>query len=145
MNSLCETVRSEIATAFGAESIMDWEVVHETPHSCNVRTPRFLITFYMDPRNQLVSSSVTFPGVGEEYKEALYSHIISRLFPSIVWNGQTGTGPLSRRIALEVENVRNILEAMSEENISPRDLLYFYLGYNCGHSDGSDYGDSALN
>ena len=138
MDFLCGAVASAIATVFADEPITDWRIAADGPHVCSVTTPTFLVRFYLDPRNQLVSSSVTFLDVDEELREELYTHVIVRLFPNIPWHGETGSGPIVRRIALEVENVHNLLRAIRTSALSGRDLLYFYLGYNSGHSDCSD-------
>jgi hypothetical protein len=134
MNSLCEAVESEIAKAFHGKWTA-WETSSEGPNSCNVCTKAVLINFTLDPLNQLVSSSMTFSEVAKEYKENLYSHIIVKLFPYIAWEDGLYVNDLDRRIALEVKNINNILEAIENSNISPRDLLYFYLGYNAGYTD----------
>lgn len=140
MNPFCETIRSEMAKAFGKGAILDWEVSPAGPDSCTARNETTQITFYLDPRNKLVSSSIMFLNEQVKYKEELYSHIISKLFPSITWHSETGVGNVPRRVTLEVENVRSILRHIAEENTSPRDLLYFSLGYDSAYGDYLDAG-----
>lgn len=134
MNSLCDAVGSEIAKAFKDEST-DWEVCPDGPSACVVRMPRLLITFTQDPRDKLVSSSLTFIEIEEKDRSELDIHIIAKLFPEITFHYDTKTPDVGQNIALEVDNVKNILEAIRKNNISPRDLDYFALGYSSAYED----------
>jgi hypothetical protein len=137
MNPLCDAIRSQMAETFVGGP--EWEVIPNGADACVARTPKVRIVFTRDRRDRLISSTITFVETPEEWREELQSYIIARLFPTPLPTGRTGGDPVSHRIALEVESVRNILEAIERQGLSPRDLYYFQRGYSSGYTDFASY------
>jgi len=135
VSSLCGAVELELGKAFGAEALQNWVIEHDGADSCRVRTPKFLITFNMDQRDGLIMSSILFLEAEEPDREQLYTHVICRLFSDKPSNISPASRSMLENIETEVSNICIILRAIEEERLTPRDLRYFYLGYNNAYSD----------
>lgn len=135
MDSLCNAIESELGKAFGSEAIANWEIKQDGADTCRVRTPKLLITFNFDRRDELITSSIIFLEAKESDREHLYTHILAKLFPNISLNDVKSSESLSNKVAMEVDNLYQLLHVIGEESVSARDLLYFYLGYNCAYTD----------
>jgi hypothetical protein len=134
MFSLCDSLRLEISSSFPNVSTVGWNIEASDPDSCQVRTDSLLIIFTLDSRDKILSSSITYIGEPEQDQERLYTYIIYKLFPDLDWI-DTYALNLSGKISGEVKNVKNLLGAIDKNGVSPRDLLYFFLGYNCAYTD----------
>lgn len=134
MISLCDAIDAEATKLFGKELMADWRFVAVDRNTCEVHTSRFIITFSVDSRDKQISSSIAFKNVAGRAHEALQSHIIAKLFTNLEWN-QVRDLDVPKAVALEVGNVKELLQAIDNANLSGRDLLYFYLGYNAAYTD----------
>jgi hypothetical protein len=134
MNPFCEIVKAKISESFEERLVDSCEFISNDSSSCSILTPRFLVTFFLDERDNSVSSSIVFQDVPESEREELHSHVISKFFPKLRWINEQN-GDVSSKVGLEVENVKNLLRSITEENLSATDMLYFYLGYNAAYTD----------
>ena len=135
MSSLCEAVKTEVARFLEGELTREYTICAEGPNSCIVREPRVHIRFAQDPRDKRLSSSLTYIGTGEEYNEELETHIISRLFPDVRREIEKSSNLCPTDVATEVKNVQKLLSVIRSQRVMPRDLLYFFLGYNAAYEE----------
>jgi hypothetical protein len=135
MASLRDAVRSEIDGAVGREAVDQWSIDSDGPDSCTARTPIALLRFSIDRRDGLITSSVTFLDPEEKFREELFSHIVTKIFPSTIWQTTALTDSFTEKVRAEVKNVTKILDLVKTGQFNPRDLFYFYIGYNTGYTD----------
>jgi hypothetical protein len=131
MPALCVAARAAISKVLGREPL--WIDTEEEPSSCSLKSDAFLIKLFIDPRDRSVSSSITFLNQREP-EEELYTHVITRLFPDIDDGDEPSHSGDQIKIAREAEKIAQLLVAMEKDSVSPRDLLYFYFGYNSAYS-----------
>lgn len=134
MSALCDLVRSELSRTNNGDGVI-WEVRPETDTICQASSGHIRIRFALDPRNQLIESTISFSSNSEESDEEMTTYVLSRLFPSMTFRRQSEGLGLDRRVALETGNVVGLLAAIRNSNISPKELQQFYRGYNAGYTD----------
>ena len=135
MKSLCEAVRDEMSKAMADEGVTHYEIIIKDENSCNIVSREFSIEFFFDPRDKVIQSLIRYHNVDERYRDDIYFHVISRMFPDESWEKCEDQLDINKRASLEARNVARALERIREKKISPRDLFYFYLGYNSAYTD----------
>lgn len=131
---LCDVVKAELYRAFGEEAVAAWSIELAEENECCVRSEDFLLIFYFDIRDKTLSSSIVFTKEDEWVRERLYIHIISRIIPYF-YKSQYIDNDEKNTIVSDVDTIAKILSLVKEDKLSPRDLLYFYFGYNSGYGD----------
>ncbi|MBO9713242.1 hypothetical protein [Sphingomonas sp.] len=135
MIPLSTAIQPEIARLFGGWP-EGWSIEDEGVEQCRVQTPEFAIAFFRDPRNNEVGSTLIYPESAGTI-DTLQPHIIASYFQSLEWKPGPGIAytELQPRVAIEVANLRALLEVMARERISPRELSFFQSGYNSAYTD----------
>jgi hypothetical protein len=131
---LYDVVKTELYRAFGEKEVASWTVEAVEKDECRVHARGFSLVFYLDTRDETLSSSIIFAGADDLVGERLYIHIISRIIPyfsDYVDAGVKEKNPLTR----DVDDIYKILFLVKENRLSPRDIVYFYFGYNSGYTD----------
>jgi hypothetical protein len=131
MTPLRDRVETELRETFGVDRIMSWDIQSSGEYHCSVHTDDFTLMFGVDDRDSTLSSSIIFLNVEEWMQERIYLHCIygiTSYFDIYLDEDQSITNNLSKQIkALSI-----ILIRIDSGDLTVRDLLFYYYGYNNG-------------
>jgi hypothetical protein len=98
---------------------------------CFLQGKGLRIDFYLDRRGDIVSSTLRWTECGDGVTEPLYPYVLERMF---IDSDEPISDSVAGRVADEVARVSRVLSYGTENGISPRDWLYWELGYNCAYT-----------
>jgi hypothetical protein len=134
MSLLGEIVGRRIGEILHREEISSWDVHCRESDVCSVVTSRFELTLFIDNRNQQVTSTIEYSDIPERFKCALPVRVVSEMFPDLHLNDGFTVQDLGKRIEIELDNVEALFATIRENEITYRDLFFFYDGYNAGYT-----------
>lgn len=139
MNSLCDTINSQIDDILQGESVSSREVRSDGPGQCSIITERFVIIFYRDNRGGLITSTIRYLDISEFFRENIPFYTICKMLPifSSDYHGEIIESPYL--IQEEIDNVKVILKGIRDNNISSRDIFFFFMGHCEGYTQSNEY------
>jgi hypothetical protein len=131
MTSLQDKVEACIQEFGFNELGSNWHVETSGPWLCSLRSNDYLIRVNMDPRNDMVTSSINFLADGLPIYETLDTHVVIKLLTD---SRNVGDSDSIQTVTPEMEKVRRILLVLKRGDLNPRDMYYFTIGYNCAYT-----------
>jgi hypothetical protein len=104
------------------------------PDQCSIITERFVITFYRDDRGGLITSTITYLDIPEIFRENIPFYTIREIFPIFSYDCSEDIVGSPYDIQEEINNVKVILKGIRDNNISSRDIFFFFMGHCEGYT-----------
>ncbi len=134
MSSLCDALNSQINDILQGESVSSREVRSDGPDQCSIITDRFVITFYRDDRGGLVTSTIMYLDISETFRDNIPFYTICEIFSTFSSDYSKDITRSPYLIQEEIDNVKIILKAIRDNNISSRDIFFFFIGHCEGYT-----------
>jgi hypothetical protein len=139
MSSLCSAVNSQIDDILQGEPVSNREVRPDGPDQCSIITEEFVITFYRDNRGGLITSTIRYLDISEFFRENIPFYTIREIFPIYSYDCSEKITRSPYKIQEEIENVKVVLKGIRDNNISSRDIFFFFMGHCEGYSRAREY------
>jgi hypothetical protein len=141
MSSLCNAISAQIDDILQGESVSSREVRADRPDQCSIITDRFIIIFYRDNGGGLITSTIKYLDAPEIFRENIPSYTICKMLPIFLpdYSKEIVRSPYD--IKEEINNVKVILRVIRENNISFREIFFFFMGHCEGYTQSNEYVD----
>lgn len=128
----CDVVLAEWTSQYGGEP----QSFLREPRTCVLEIDEVTISFFYDYRDGRVSSNILFVKDEVAKTDPLYANIIYKLIMLDEGNAteEASWGPQDS-VKDEVNRVTKILSSVRQGKYCPRDLSYFYWGFNAAYSE----------